>query len=59
MTKDPKAGRKARISTKSGFERREENKRKGMIRGSKQRQEAAEQHDPTAAAEETAFKGFD
>ncbi|CZT20151.1 related to ATP-dependent RNA helicase rok1 [Ramularia collo-cygni] len=58
MTKDSKAGRKARISTKSGFERREENKRKGMIQGSKQRQEAAA---ATAEdqGEETDFGGFD
>lgn len=57
MTKDPKAGRKARISTKSGFERREENKRKGMIQGSKQRQEAAAAVEDNG--EETDFGGFD
>lgn len=61
MIKDPKAGRKARISTKSGFERREENKRRGMIQGSKQRRQSitlAEEEDP-AAAEDTDFGGFD
>lgn len=56
MTKDPKAGRKARISTKSGYERREDNKRKGMIQGSRQRQEAAAADDP---GEGTDFGGFD
>lgn len=61
MTKDPKAGRKARISTKSGFERKEENKRKGMIEGSKQRQAAAAaaDSDSDGGAEETDFGGFD
>jgi ATP-dependent RNA helicase DDX52/ROK1 len=52
---DPKAARRGRISTKSGFERREENKKKGAIRGSKQRQEAA----TVDAGEETDFGGFD
>lgn len=59
MAKDPKAGRKARISTKSGFERREENKRKGMIQGSRQRQEAVAAVATDEPAEETDFGGFD
>jgi ATP-dependent RNA helicase DDX52/ROK1 len=54
---DPKAARRGRISTKSGFERREENKRKGAIRGSKQRQEAAVAD--ADAGDETDFGGFD
>jgi len=34
---DPRGAKKARISTKAGYVRREENKRKGAIAGSKQR----------------------
>ncbi|WEW54658.1 RNA-dependent ATPase rok1 [Emydomyces testavorans] len=34
---DGKAGKKTRISTKSGFDRKMENKRKGAIKGSQQR----------------------
>ncbi|QIW97425.1 hypothetical protein AMS68_002943 [Peltaster fructicola] len=37
MLKDPKAARKARISTKAGYLKRVENKRKGAIRASQQR----------------------
>ncbi|EGP92532.1 uncharacterized protein MYCGRDRAFT_65543 [Zymoseptoria tritici IPO323] len=55
MKDDPKAARRSRISTKSGFERREENKKKGAIRGSRQRQKAA----TIDAGEETHFGGFD
>lgn len=53
--KDPKAGRKAKISSKAGFLRREQNKRKGAILGSQNRQEAAGAVD----GDDTDFGGFD
>lgn len=53
--KDPKATRKTRISTKAGYLRKEENKKKGAIRGSRKRQEASF----TDEGEETDFGGFD
>ncbi|KAK3710436.1 RNA-dependent ATPase rok1 [Vermiconidia calcicola] len=54
--KDPKAARKARISTKAGFVRQAENKRKGAVLGS-QRRAQAEIHDDDG--DETEFGGFD
>ncbi|TKA33256.1 hypothetical protein B0A50_00809 [Salinomyces thailandicus] len=53
---DPKAGKKTKISSKSGFIRKEENKRKGAIAGSKRRQQADATSD---AGDETDFGGFD
>lgn len=52
---DPKAARQARISTKAGFVRREENRRKGAILGSRKRRVA----DAGDDGEETEFGGFD
>ncbi|KXT00929.1 hypothetical protein AC578_5701 [Pseudocercospora eumusae] len=52
--KDPKTARKARISTKAGYVRREENKKKGAIQGSQNRSlEAASEEG------ESDFGGFD
>ena len=53
---DPKAARKARISTKSGFVRRTDNKRKGAILGSQRRTQAEVQSNED---DETDFGGFD
>ncbi|KAI5359100.1 Putative helicase, P-loop containing nucleoside triphosphate hydrolase [Septoria linicola] len=55
MNKDPKAARKAKISTKAGYVRREENKRKGAILGSRRRQGAA----GNASDDDVDFGGFD
>jgi ATP-dependent RNA helicase DDX52/ROK1 len=53
---DPKAARRARISTKAGFVRQAENKRKGAISGSQRRTELKQnEHDD----DETDFGGFD
>ena len=54
--KDPKAARKARISTKAGFVRRAENKRKGAILGSQRRAQLELNSD---AGDESEFGGFD
>lgn len=53
--RDPKAARKSRISTKPGFLRKEENKKKGAIMGSRNRQEA----NASDAGDESDFGGFD
>ncbi|GAB1741079.1 hypothetical protein NU219Hw_g6328t1 [Hortaea werneckii] len=53
---DPKAARRAKISSKSGYVRKEENKRKGAVAGSKRRK----QMDVTSNQESEAdFGGFD
>ena len=54
--KDPKAARQARISTKAGFVRRTENRRKGAITGSQKRAQMDMNSD---AGGETDFGGFD
>lgn len=56
MANDPRSARKARISTKAGYVRREENKRKGAIAASKQRSKA-QQNDE--AGNDSDFAGFD
>ena len=56
MASDPRGAKKARISTKAGFVRREENKKKGMIAGSKQRAKAQRKED---ADDGSVFGGFD
>jgi len=56
MASDPRGAKKARISTKAGFVRREENKKKGMIAGSKQRAKAQRNED---ADDGSVFGGFD
>ena len=56
MSKDPRAASKARISTKSGYVRREENKRRGAIMGSRRRAQAEAADDE---GEDTEFGGFD
>lgn len=53
---DAKAARKTRISTKAGFIRRTENKRKGAIQGSQRRIEQEQLGDE---GKETDFGGFD
>jgi ATP-dependent RNA helicase DDX52/ROK1 len=53
---DPKAAKRTRISTKAGYVRRLENKRKGAIFGSQSRQLAELQGDP---GDDTDFQGFD
>ena len=53
---DPKAARRARISTKAGFVRQAENKRKGAILGSQRRTELDQNEDE---GDETDFGGFD
>lgn len=54
MLKDPKAARKARISTNAGFLKREENNRRGAIKGSQLRMiQADDDHD------DGDFAGFD
>ncbi|EME83389.1 uncharacterized protein MYCFIDRAFT_39242 [Pseudocercospora fijiensis CIRAD86] len=53
-SKDPKAARKAKISTKAGYVRREENKRKGAIQGSRNRSREAAPEDS-----DSDFGGFD
>ena len=53
--KDPKAGRKSRISTKPGFLRKEENKKRGAIVASRNTQETA----LSDASDESDFGGFD
>ncbi|KAM0720147.1 hypothetical protein Q7P37_004283 [Cladosporium fusiforme] len=54
MASDPRGAKKARISTKAGYIRREENKLKGAIAGSKQRAKAAPKEDA-----DSDFGGFD
>ena len=54
--KDPRAARKARISSKAGFVRREENKRKGAILGSQRRALADAASDDGGDSD---FGGFD
>lgn len=56
LNKDPKAARRAKISTKAGFIRREENKKKGAILGSRRREAAAAAE---AGGEDTGFDGFE
>ncbi|KXT16618.1 hypothetical protein AC579_6670 [Pseudocercospora musae] len=51
--KDPKAARKAKISTKAGYVRRQENKKRGAIQGSQNRSLEA------ASEGESDFGGFD
>lgn len=51
--KDPKAGRNSKISSKAGYMRREQNKRKGAVLGSQKRQEVASDDDGSD------FGGFD
>ena len=53
---DPKAARRARISTKAGFVRQAENKRKGAILGTQRRTELEQNADE---GDETDFGGFD
>lgn len=47
----------ARISTKSGYERRVENRKRGAVKGSKQRAEQEPRH--VEAASESEFEGFE
>jgi ATP-dependent RNA helicase DDX52/ROK1 len=54
--KDPKRARKGRISTKAGFVRRAENKRKGAIQDNQRKAELAPDIDD---GDETDFGGFD
>ena len=56
MASDPRAAKKARISTKAGYVRREENKRKGAIAGSKQRAKLQSKEDDGDGSD---FGGFD
>lgn len=56
MANDPKGAKKARISTKAGYVRREENKRKGAIAGSKQRAKLQSKQDDGDGSD---FGGFD
>lgn len=56
MANDPRGAKKARISTKAGYIRREENKLKGAIAGSKQRAKAAPKADDADGSD---FGGFD
>jgi len=55
-TADPRAARKARISTKAGYVRREENKHKGAVQGSKRR--ALEEHSEDDGGDDGEFAGF-
>lgn len=55
MANDPRGAKKARISTKAGYVRREENKKKGAIAGSKQRAKAQPKEDDDGSD----FGGFD
>lgn len=50
---------KARISTKSGYERRIENRKRGAVKGSKQRQGPEEGRKAVADASESEFEGFE
>jgi ATP-dependent RNA helicase DDX52/ROK1 len=59
MQKDPKAARKSKISTKAGYVRREENKRKGAIAGSRKRAETTTTMMMTGDGEDTDFGGFE
>lgn len=56
MASDPRGAKKARISTKAGYVRREENKKKGAIAGSKQR---AKLQPKEEAGDGSDFGGFD
>lgn len=56
MNKDPRAARKAKISTKAGFVRRQENKRRGAILGSRRQRDAASAEPNDQGAD---FEGFD
>jgi ATP-dependent RNA helicase DDX52/ROK1 len=56
MASDPRGAKKARISTKAGYVRREENKRKGAIAGSKQRAKLQPKEDDGNGSD---FGGFD
>ncbi|KAK5171150.1 RNA-dependent ATPase rok1 [Saxophila tyrrhenica] len=54
--KDPRAARKSQISSKSGYDRRLENKRKGAIAGSRRAVQAGHESDEDR---ESDFEGFD
>lgn len=56
---DGKDKRKTRISTKSGFERRLENNRKGAIKGSRRRKNAPEETGEDVGKEDGAWGGFE
>ncbi|KAM3424956.1 hypothetical protein BST61_g6927 [Cercospora zeina] len=56
MNKDPRAARKAKISTKAGFVRRQENKRRGAILGSRRRRDVASAEPSDQGGD---FDGFD
>ncbi|KAK6428651.1 RNA-dependent ATPase rok1 [Oleoguttula sp. CCFEE 5521] len=59
MAKDARGASKARISTKAGFIRRQENNRKGAVVGSQRRSQALANEDISDQGEETDFGGFD
>jgi ATP-dependent RNA helicase DDX52/ROK1 len=56
---DAKSQAKMKISTKSGFERRQENKKRGAIQGSKRRKEAEGDEVEKTAVSDGEFGGFD
>lgn len=56
--KDAKLQKKMRISTKSGFDRRMENKKKGAVKGSQNRK-FKESSDQESGSEEEGWGGFD
>ncbi|KAK2762254.1 RNA-dependent ATPase rok1 [Arachnomyces sp. PD_36] len=57
--KDGKEERKSRISTKSGFERRMENNRKGAVAGSRNRKTMAEENGDGSDVEDDSWSGID
>ena len=60
MSKDPHAARKVRISTKPGFVRRQENRKKGAIAGSQRRKVEAAAAVPADGIDDGSdFSGFD
>ncbi|KAK6438749.1 RNA-dependent ATPase rok1 [Oleoguttula sp. CCFEE 5521] len=59
IAKDPRGASKARISTKAGFIRKQENNRKGAVVGSRRRMEAIANDDAADKGDETDFGGLD
>ncbi|KAL2006816.1 hypothetical protein VTN00DRAFT_9484 [Thermoascus crustaceus] len=58
---DPKARSKMRISTKSGFDRRMENKRKGAVEASRRKKQAQQSQSPenSGSEDEDGWSGFE
>jgi ATP-dependent RNA helicase DDX52/ROK1 len=59
LEKEGGKGGKAKISTKSGYERKVENRKKGAVMGSRRRAEREEQENEAGSDGGSEFGGFD